>query len=164
MQNSVTDESLTVDVKQALYEVYDPEIPALSVLDLGMVRTVSCTDGRVQVQLTPTFMGCPALAMIERAVENRVGRVEGVHEVEVEFVYDEPWTTERMTETGKQRLKEFGIAPPACSLLQMKTLTADCPYCGSSHTRVENLFGPTACRAVFYCDDCHQPFEGMKPV
>lgn len=155
---------LEADVRAALLEVYDPEIPTLSVLDLGMVRSVRCDDTAVEVQMTPTFMGCPALAIIQQNVERRLLAVDGVEAATVTFVYDEPWTTDKMTDIGKQKLKAFGIAPPACSLLQMKQLEAECPYCGSSHTRVENLFGPTACRALFYCENCRQPFEAMKPL
>lgn len=151
-------------VQAALLEVYDPEIPTLSVVDLGMVQRVTCADGWVQIQMTPTFMGCPALAFIKQNVEQRILQVPGVEQADVQFVYDEPWTTDKLSEAGKRKLKEFGIAPPTCSLLQMRTLKAECPYCGSQHTRMENLFGPTACRAVFYCEDCRQPFEAMKPV
>ncbi|MDQ0188685.1 phenylacetate-CoA oxygenase subunit PaaJ [Alicyclobacillus cycloheptanicus] len=158
------DADLETAVRAALLEVNDPEIPTLSVLDLGMVREVTCSDGCVEVKMTPTFMGCPALAIIRKNVETRLQQVEGVKAVSVDFVYDEPWTTDRISDIGKQKLKQFGIAPPSCSLLQMKNLTAECPYCGSTHTRLENLFGPTACRSVFYCEDCKQPFEAIKPV
>lgn len=164
MTERVQGEAVTELVEQALYEVFDPEIPALSIMDLGMVRQVTCADGHALVQMMPTFMGCPALSIISRNVVNRLLDVEGVTSAEVEFVYDEPWTTDRMTESAKAHLREFGIAPPACSLAQMKTFTAQCPYCGSEHTRLDSLFGPTACRSVFYCEDCHQPFEAMKPV
>ncbi|WP_274433109.1 1,2-phenylacetyl-CoA epoxidase subunit PaaD [Alicyclobacillus sp. ALC3] len=164
MMKRVQEEALAPEVERALYDVFDPEIPALSIMDLGMVRSVTSADGHALVQLMPTFMGCPALSIIRRNVIDRVLAVEGVTSADVEFVYDEPWTTERMTETAKVRLREFGIAPPACGLLQMNSLTAECPYCRSSHTRLDSLFGPTACRSVFYCEDCHQPFEAMKPV
>lgn len=158
------DEALESEVRLALSEVNDPEIPTLSVVDLGMVHDVSCIDGAVRIRMTPTFVGCPALAIIQQNVERRVEQVVGAVSVQVEFVFDEAWTTDKISEEGKHKLLEFGIAPPACTLLQMQALQADCPYCGSSNTRVENLFGPTACRSLFFCKDCRQPFEGMKPV
>ena len=164
MAERVQDDSVTERVEQALYEVFDPEIPALSIVDLGMVHKLTCADGHAVVQMMPTFMGCPALSIIRRNVVDRLLAVEGVTSADVEFIYDEPWTTQRLTESAKTRLREFGIAPPACSLAQMKTLHASCPYCGSDHTRLDSLFGPTACRSVFYCEDCRQPFEAMKPV
>jgi ring-1,2-phenylacetyl-CoA epoxidase subunit PaaD len=151
-------------VRQALEQVSDPEIPALSVVDLGMVQEVRCSGGHVTVQMTPTFVGCPALAIIRKNVEDRLRSVAGVQEVDVEFSFDTVWTTDRISDKGKQKLREFGIAPPACSLGNMSALQASCPYCGSDNTRLENLFGPTACRSVFYCEECKQPFEAMKPV
>jgi ring-1,2-phenylacetyl-CoA epoxidase subunit PaaD len=151
-------------VLEALSDVKDPEIPALSILDLGMLNQVSCVEGLVKVSLTPTFLGCPALPIIQRNLEDRLLQVPGVREVAVEFVFDPPWTTERITSEGREKLREFGIAPPACALATQPTPTAVCPYCGSEDTRLENLFGPTACRSLFYCNHCHQPFEAMKPV
>ncbi len=141
--------SLEAEVQRALGNVYDPEIPSLSVLDLGMVDAVECTaDGAVTVRMMPTFMGCPALVIIENNVKRALSQVAGVKTVEVSFIHDTPWTSERITETGRERLREFGISPPKCSLLAMKQLEAACPYCGSEHTRLDNLFGPD-------CLPCH---------
>ncbi len=151
-------------VREALTQVSDPEIPALSVVDLGMVQEVRCTGGQVTVKLTPTFVGCPALGLIRKNVEDQLRAVPGVEEVAVEFSFETTWTTDRINDRGKQKLREFGIAPPVCSLANMSALKAPCPFCGSENTRLENLFGPTACRSVFYCEDCKQPFEAMKPV
>lgn len=157
--------TLEADVRAKLESVYDPEIPTLSVMDLGMVEHVTCTvDGTVHIRMMPTFMGCPALLVIENNVRKALTEVPGVTHVDVTFIHDKPWTSERITEAGKQHLREFGIAPPKCGLLEMKRFEAPCPYCGSAHTRMENMFGPTACRAIFYCEDCRQPFEAMKPV
>jgi ring-1,2-phenylacetyl-CoA epoxidase subunit PaaD len=162
--SSTVDINLELEVRNALAEVNDPEIPTLSVADLGMVHDVHCSQGAVRISMMPTFVGCPALSIIRKNIETRVTQVEGVTSVQVDFVYDEAWTTDRITDTGKRKLREFGIAPPTCSLLQMKTMRSDCPYCGSSNTRLENVFGPTACRSLYYCADCKQPFEAMKPV
>jgi len=149
---------------RALAEVYDPEIPTLSVIDLGMVNSVYSREGVIDVSMTPTFLGCPALEIIRHNVQRQLeGRLPG-YEVEVMFDVTIPWTTERVTELGQKRLREHGIAAPSCSLSKLTELTATCPYCGSQRTKLENLFGPTACRSMFYCDDCRQPFESMKPV
>ena len=161
---STADGDLQSAIDAALRNVYDPEIPTLSVLDLGMVLDVVCREGTAHVKMIPTFVGCPALSFIQKRVEQAVLDVDGVVDAEVEFDLDGAWTTERISEAGREKLREFGIAPPQCSLREMQRLTALCPYCGSSHTRLENLFGPTACRSVFYCEDCRQPFEAMKPV
>ncbi|CAM3733513.1 1,2-phenylacetyl-CoA epoxidase subunit PaaD [Alicyclobacillus pomorum] len=165
-EQDVTTRDLELEsaVRDALQTVYDPELPTLTVLDLGMVRDVRCQDGTVEVSMMPTFVGCPAIPMLRKNVEQALMQVPGVERVSVQFVFDETWTTERISEEGKRKLQAFGIAPPACSLLQMKQLTADCPYCGSNNTRLDNLFGPTACRSVFFCNHCKQPFEAMKPV
>ncbi len=151
-------------VEQALLDVQDPEIPALSIVDLGMVNSMRCENGRVTVSLTPTFLGCPALAIIQHQVERRLRQVEGIHSVEVEFVFTPPWTTERISPVGREKLREFGIAPPPCVLASAQLAKPACPYCGSEETRLENLFGPTACRSLYYCEHCRQPFEAMKPV
>ncbi len=158
------DQEFEFAVRDALQTVYDPELPTLTVLDLGMVRDVRYQDGTVEVSMMPTFVGCPAIPMLRKNVEQALMKVPGVERVSVQFVFDETWTTERISEEGKRKLQEFGIAPPACSLLHMKQFTADCPYCGSNNTRLDNLFGPTACRSVFFCTHCKQPFEAMKPV
>lgn len=155
----------------ALADVKDPEIPPVSVVDMGMVGQVLVGDGRVTVEMTPTFVGCPALEIIRQNVIDRLMQVEGVAAVEVRFVFDPPWTSERITPAGRERLRSFGIAPPvaggACGA-GLSLLTLDevppCPFCGSADTHMENLFGPTACRAIYYCDTCRQPFEAMKTV
>ncbi|MFZ5818171.1 MAG: 1,2-phenylacetyl-CoA epoxidase subunit PaaD, partial [Bacillota bacterium] len=152
----------------ALEDVKDPEIPPVSVVDMGMVARVAVEEGRVRIEMTPTFVGCPALDIIRRDVTRRVEQVEGVAKVEVAFVFDPPWTSDRITDQGRQRLKSFGIAPPNRECTGGNLINLDevppCPYCGSRDTHMENLFGPTACRSIYYCDSCRQPFEGMKTV
>jgi ring-1,2-phenylacetyl-CoA epoxidase subunit PaaD len=151
----------------ALREVKDPEIPPVSVVDMGMVSQVTVNGEQVAIDMTPTFVGCPALEIIRRDITNQVATVPGVSEVVVRFVFDPPWTSERITALGRERLKQFGIAPPlhetSSSLINLD-LVPDCPFCGSPDTHMENLFGPTACRSIFYCDGCRQPFEGIKTV
>jgi len=151
----------------ALAEVSDPEIPPVSVVDMGMVALVAVDGGLVRIDMAPTFVGCPALDLIRRHVSERVRKVDGVAAVEVRFVFHPPWTSDRITAQGRERLKTFGIAPPvgqgAGALINLEAVP-DCPYCGSQDTHMESLFGPTACRSIYYCAGCRQPFEAMKTI
>lgn len=157
-------------VWQALAEVKDPEIPTVSVVDLGMVHRVEVADGRVRVELLPTFVGCPAIDLIRRAVAERLESFAPV--VEVEATFAEPWTSDRITPEGRRKLRESGFAPPPGAAAGDQPLfatiamrpAATCPYCGSADTTMENPFGPTLCRAIFYCNGCRQPFEQFKAV
>lgn len=149
----------------ALHDVHDPEIPTISVVDLGVVRTVTTEEGSVRVELLPTFVGCPAIEVMRAAVEDRLG--EFADDVTVEVSYVEPWTSDRITDEGRRVLRDSGFAPPG----QVGTLSilpvlpvAQCPYCGSRNTMLENAFGPTLCRAIYHCTDCRQPFEQFKEV
>ncbi len=143
-----------------LRDVKDPEIPTISVVEMGMVNRVSVDGSLVEIEMMPTFVGCPALDIIRKNVSDRLLQEEGVANVEVRFIFDPHWTSDRITPEGHRKLKEFGIAPPADGQSGVPL----CPYCGSGEGEVENLFGPTACRAIYYCKRCHQPFEGMKKV
>ncbi|SEN52321.1 1,2-phenylacetyl-CoA epoxidase subunit PaaD [Lihuaxuella thermophila] len=143
-----------------LQDVKDPEIPTVSVVEMGMVSKVFIRGSTVEVEMMPTFVGCPALDIIREHVSGRLLQEAGVEQVEVRFVFDPPWTSDRISPEGYKKLKEFGIAPPAAE----PTALPRCPYCDSGEGMVENLFGPTACRAIYYCKRCHQPFEAMKKV
>jgi ring-1,2-phenylacetyl-CoA epoxidase subunit PaaD len=147
----------------ALEGVKDPEIPVISVVEMGMIAGVSVEGNKVQVQVTPTFVGCPALDLIRASIETAVMALPGVEETSVAFVFDPPWSSSRITPEGLAKLASFGIAPPGSGLVDL-TFAPACPYCGSAETHLENLFGPTACRSIFYCDGCRQPFEAMKPI
>lgn len=157
-------------VREALLDVMDPEIPDLSIIDLGIVRNVAVSDSSLEVELLPTFVGCPALEMIKESVRERLeGLAEG-RAIQVNVTLDEPWTTDRITEKGRQVLKKSGFAPPPTTpmpsrgnLIQLMPV-AECPYCGSRKTTMENAFGPTLCRAIYYCRECRQPFEQFKQV
>lgn len=156
-------------VWEALAGVADPEIPAVSVVDMGMIREVEVTGDAARVVVLPTFTGCPAIAVIERDVAGAVRAVDGVGEVTVETSFDPPWTDSRITEDGRRKLKEFGLAPPTGEGPVLITeiglpAVARCPFCGSGETRAENPFGPTPCRALYYCEACRNPFEQFKPV
>lgn len=156
-------------VWDALASVPDPEIPAVSVLDMGMIERVEVDGGRARVTFLPTFTGCPAVTIIEDDIRAAVAAVEGVADVDIEVTFAPPWTTERITFEGRRKLKEFGLAPPTGEGPVLITdiglpKVAICPFCGSKDTHNENAFGPTPCRALYYCDSCRNPFEQFKPV
>jgi ring-1,2-phenylacetyl-CoA epoxidase subunit PaaD len=155
-------------VWEALAEIPDPEIPVISLVDLGVVRDVAVEDGRVRVGFTPTFLGCPALEVMRDAIARRIAELGA--EADVRVVTDDSWSTDRISPAGREKLREAGFAPPAPreaappTLLQLETSTFRCPYCGSTDTRLENLFGPTPCRSLRYCSSCRQPFEQFKTI
>ena len=160
------------DVWEALAEVPDPEIPVVSVVDLGLVHTVELDGERLRVELLPTFVGCPALEVIRASVAERLAGM--APRVEVEMTFAVPWTSDRITADGHRKLRETGFAPPgpAAAGAEGRPLfatigvrpSATCPWCGSADTTLENLFGPTLCRTVFWCNRCRQPFEQFKAV
>lgn len=155
----------------ALAEVSDPEIPAISLVDLGVIRSVQLDGDRVTVELLPTFVGCPAVEVMRHDVAERLrGMAE---EVDVRISFAEPWTSGRISLRGRERLRASGFAPPVRigpgvlhdDLAELSVLpVATCPYCGSRNTTLENPFGPTLCRAIYHCADCRQPFEQFKTV
>ncbi|EPZ52829.1 MULTISPECIES: 1,2-phenylacetyl-CoA epoxidase subunit PaaD [Alicyclobacillus] len=157
-----SDEALTSALIRALHDVKDPEIPAVSISELGMVYSVKVENGYGKVELLPTFVGCPALEFIRNRVLSSVRGLDGLVGIDVEFVMTKPWSSDRITPEGIRKLREFGIAPPLSNAKHR--VVPPCPYCGAADTEIENLFGPTACRAIFYCKNCCQPFEGMKVV
>ena len=156
------------DVWAALDEVPDPEIPVVSLVDLGVVRDVAVSDGRVRVDFTPTFLGCPALEVMRDAMAERL-RALGV-EPEIRVRADESWSTDRITAEGREKLRAAGLAPPAPraagapTLVELRAAVFRCPYCGSTDTKLENVFGPTPCRSLRYCTTCRQPFEQFKTL
>jgi ring-1,2-phenylacetyl-CoA epoxidase subunit PaaD len=142
-------------IRAALADVTDPEIPTVSVVDLGIVDRIAVRDDEIVIDLLPTFVGCPALEVIRRAVEQRLVAFD--RPTRVAFTFSQPWTTERLTEAGRDGLRRAGIAPPTDGPVA-------CPFCGSLRVAMDNLFGPTLCRSLFYCRDCRQPFEAFKQV
>ena len=152
----------------ALAEIPDPEIPVISIVDLGVVKDVRIDGGRVHVDFTPTFMGCPALETMRAQMEQAIRGLGA--EPDVEVVLDDSWSTDRISREGREKLRAAGFAPPAPrsagapTLLQLERGPFRCPYCGSTDTRLENIFGPTPCRSLRYCDACHQPFEQFKTI
>jgi ring-1,2-phenylacetyl-CoA epoxidase subunit PaaD len=152
----------------ALAELPDPEIPVVTLVDLGVVRDVAVDGDRVTIEFTPTFLGCPALEVMRDQMADAVRSLGGRPQVQV--VLDDSWTTDRITPEGRAKLREAGFAPPAPraagepTLVQLQASAFRCPYCGSSDTHLENLFGPTPCRSIRYCNACRQPFEQFKTI
>jgi ring-1,2-phenylacetyl-CoA epoxidase subunit PaaD len=155
-------------VWSALAGVEDPEIPVISLVDLGVIRDVSVDGDRVHVEFTPTFLGCPALEYMRAQMAEAIARLGA--EPEVEVVLDDSWSTDRITAEGREKLRAAGFAPPtpreatAPRLFQLQSNVFRCPYCGSTETKLENIFGPTPCRSIRYCTSCRQPFEQFKTI
>ena len=158
----------TEQVWDALEEIPDPEIPVISLVELGVIRSVDVREGHVHVEFTPTFLGCPALEVMKRALEEKVSALGGKPDVHV--IQDDSWSTDRITPAGREKLRAAGFAPPAPreasapTLVQLQTRAFRCPWCNSRETRLENIFGPTPCRSLRYCDSCRQPFEQFKTI
>jgi ring-1,2-phenylacetyl-CoA epoxidase subunit PaaD len=155
-------------VWEALADVPDPEIPVVSLVDLGVIRDVAVDGDRVRIEFTPTFLGCPALEVMRDALAAKVRELGGKPEVAV--ITDDSWSTDRISAKGREKLRASGFAPPAPrevsapTLVQLQSSVFRCPYCGSSDTRLENIFGPTPCRSLRYCASCRQPFEQFKTI
>lgn len=153
-------------VWSVLEDVCDPEIPVISVVDLGVIHGVEVEDGRVRVDLIPTFAGCPALHAMKQEIETRLGAI-GARSVEVVVLLSPPWTTDRISPAGRRKLREFGLSPAPIHGGHVGAVLlepASCPYCGSRETVLKNTFGPTACRSIHFCNHCRQPFEAIKPI
>lgn len=146
------------EIWELLEEIPDPEIPVVSLVDLGVIRSVDVSEGHVRIEFTPTFLGCPALEFMKRAIEEKVPGAA------VEVIQDDSWSTDKITAAGREKLREAGFAPPAPRLVQLQAQVHKCPYCGSTDTKLENIFGPTPCRSLRYCDSCRQPFEQFKTI
>lgn len=157
----------TEHVWDALKTVPDPEIPVVSIVDMGMVRDVQVEDGRVQVTFTPTFSGCPALHVIRDSIEGAVQGL-GVQTVEVRSTLTPPWTTDWIAPGARERLREYGIAPPGPAqeggLIQLDIEPVRCPRCASLDVRLTASFGPTLCKRLHVCNACLEPFESFKSV
>ncbi len=151
-----------------LKEVKDPEIPVLDIAELGVLRDVSFDNDKIVITITPTYSGCPAMKAIEQEI-NTVLKEHGIENYLIKTVYSPAWTTEWMSVGAKQKLKDYGIAPPSQSteqhlrsLFEGKKESVQCPFCNSTNTILRSSFGSTACKALHFCNNCHQPFEEFK--
>jgi ring-1,2-phenylacetyl-CoA epoxidase subunit PaaD len=163
------------EVRAALESVPDPEIPGVSIVELGMIGDIEVAADGIRVELLPTFVGCPALEVIRESIETRLASFGLAVAVDVSF--STPWSSDRISPEGRAKLRQSGFAPPlpvrtgrALPMLDLAKADASpepnvtCPYCGSVRTTLENAFGPTQCRSIRHCDDCRQPFEAFKPI
>ena len=147
-----------------LATIDDPEMP-ISIVDLGIVERVDVDGGKVCISITPTFTGCPALQMIDDEITRAVGALPDVDEVVIKHVFDPPWRADRISEAGRERLREHGVTVPAPRVVQMGIPTQEtvpCPFCESEQTNLDSPFGPTRCRMIYYCTSCRNTFEHLK--
>jgi len=150
-------------------EIPDPEIPVLSILDLGIVRKVSLKNDILIITITPTYSGCPAMNQIEDDIVSKL-KENDIENIRVEMTYDPPWTTDWIRDEAKQRLEDYGIAPPVKGsqdkgeLFKERVKNVRCPVCKSTSTKVISQFGSTACKALYKCEDCLEPFDYFKCI
>ena len=154
----------TSDTIESIYQflgcINDPEVPVLSILDLGIVRNVEIKDEQIVVTITSTYTGCPAMDMIAAQIRMELNAA-GFSAVRIEQSIRPAWTTDWMSEAGKRKLKEYGIAPPD-KRFSIPEDGVGCPHCGSTNTRLVSEFGSTACKALYQCRDCHEPYDYFK--
>ena len=154
------------DIYTWLEEVKDPEIPVLSLVDLGVITDVQLNDGAVVIEMTPTFVGCPALDMMKSEIRQVLTK-RGITDITINVSFREPWTSDRISEKGKVALKKFGLAPPPSRevFTELEVLEhAICPRCDGTDTEMKNAFGSTLCRSIHYCNFCKEAFEQFKPL
>ena len=157
----VVENDIQVDeIWKLLEQVPDPEIPVLSILDLGIVRDVKMNGEEIEIVITPTYSGCPAMDMISMDIRFKLLE-KGYKKIKITSVLSPAWTTDWMTETGKIKLNKYGIAPPKMSSDKSDT-SPICPQCKSADTKLLSQFGSTACKALYQCNDCKEPFDYFK--
>lgn len=149
-----------------LREVRDPEIPVLDIVELGIVRDIKTRGKQICINITPTYSGCPAMQMIQNDIIDML-RKNGFNNVEIKTVYSPAWTTDRLDASAKEKLKEYGITPPQ-KMSKAAVVSPDskmeCPFCNSHNTELRSEFSSTACKSLYFCNDCYQPFEHFKEI
>jgi ring-1,2-phenylacetyl-CoA epoxidase subunit PaaD len=158
--NIINEKELRKAIFTLLEEVCDPEIPVLSILDLGIVRDVKINDEEIEIITTPTYSGCPAMDAISMDIKFKLIE-HGYKKIKITSVLTPVWTTDWMTEAGKEKLKAYGIAPPKRAYSN-EDEAPECPQCKSSNTKLLSQFGSTACKALYQCNDCKEPFDYFK--
>lgn len=157
----------SAEVYKWLEEVRDPEIPVLTLVDLGVITAVAVNGDHVKVEMTPTFVGCPAMDLMKKEVIDTLVKY-GVKNPEVEISFKRAWTSDMISEKGKNALRKFGLAPPPDASTVFEDLSvlehAECPRCHGINTEMKSPFGPTLCRSLHYCNDCREAFEQFKPL
>lgn len=154
-------------VTAAVMAIEDPEMPPVTIGELGMVLDVRVTGevgGVVEVEVVPTFSGCPAIDYIDRDIRDALVGIVGVAEVRVRWRRDVAWGPERITEAGRRALAAAGIAPPGSGQTLLQIGSVRCPHCGSRNSRADSMFGPAPCRSSYSCRDCKTPFDAIKPI
>jgi ring-1,2-phenylacetyl-CoA epoxidase subunit PaaD len=154
------------EILDLLKEVTDPEIPVLSLVDLGVITDIEIKEDNVVVHMTPTFIGCPAIEYMQKDIKETLEK-KGFNNVEVEVSFNIQWNSNMISEEGRDALKKFGLAPPPKHnlIIDIDILeNVKCPYCDSSNTTLNTPFGPTLCRSIHYCNSCRQAFEQFKPL
>ena len=146
---------------QLLTSVVDPEIPVLSLNDLGVIRQVEITDKAIEVTITPTYAGCPAMETMRKDIETTLNAA-GYQQVTVVESLSPAWTTDWMTQSGREKLRAYGIAPPAKKACEQQTGGIVCPQCGHGDANLVSQFGSTACKALYQCRECLEPFDYFK--
>lgn len=155
-------------IVELLEEIPDPEIPVISIVELGVIRNVETIENKIVVTITPTYSGCPAMKQMQDDVIKKL-KEAGYTDVEVKTTYSPAWTTDWINEEAKEKLRRYGIAPPEHSSIDKKTLMGidkivKCPRCKSTDTRMVSQFGSTACKALYQCKDCLEPFDFFKCI
>lgn len=158
------------EIYNFLKEIEDPEIPVINIVELGIVRDVKINEGEINISITPTYSGCPAMKVIEDEIIFKL-KDKGFQNIKIKTIYSPAWTTDWITEETKEKLRQYGIAPPPkvsaediFPFLQPKKEKVACPYCKSIETVVTSNFGSTPCKALHFCNHCHQPFEEFKCI
>jgi ring-1,2-phenylacetyl-CoA epoxidase subunit PaaD len=153
----------TARLFELLSSVVDPEIPVLTLQDLGVLRDISVDNGSIKVTITPTYAGCPAMDTMRADIENTLAAA-GYEQVTVQQSLSPAWTTDWMSENGREKLRAYGIAPPANKTCDRKTGTIECPQCKSGDVKLISEFGSTACKALYQCQGCLEPFDYFKCI